>query len=580
MKFYKVIILLALIQTIASCGKKEGTYNLRIYATNDLHGKFFDSLYSANRANPASMANVSSYIKEKRVEAGEENILLLDIGDALQGDNASYFSNYIDTNRNEGEHLFTQIAGFIGYDALVVGNHDIEAGHNVYDRLLSELKVPYLAANSLKNDGTGCYFGEYAVFKRGGLKVAVIGMTNPNIKSWLDESLYSGMHFVEIEHIADSLISVVKEREKPDLTILAIHAGLGDGSNDLENPARYLAAKLKGVDIILAAHDHRTCCEKIFNGEDSTCLLEGGSRSHYLSSVDIKLEYSDGKLLKKEMKAELVPMAGVKKDEEYTARFREYFNRVKEFSTKRVGSLAKGLQTSDAFFGPSDYMSLIHSIQLQASGADISFAAPLTTDGHIKAGDFDYQGLFTIYPFENRLFVISLTGEQVKNYLECSYNNWISTMKSGKDHIMNLRHDAAGSRYSFKNMPYNFDSAANIEYEVDVREPYGKRIKIKSFSNGKAFSMDSLYTVALSSYRASGGGDLLVKGAGIPADSLQSIIVKKMDDLRNLIYNMYLNGEDKNLTEHDNWKFVPENWTRPALKRDRELLFGANRAEL
>lgn len=578
MKFLKITVLAMLLAAVCACsGKKEGKYRLQIYATNDLHGKFFDSLYSGNRANRVSLANISSYMKAQRASAGKDNILLLDIGDALQGDNASYYSNYIDTNRTEGRHLFTRISEYLDYDALIVGNHDVETGHKVYDRLLSELKIPYLAANSPKNDGSGSYFKEYAIIKRGGLKVAVIGMTNPNIKSWLDESLWSGMQFVEIEHIADSLIKAVKKTENPDITVLAIHAGLGDGSNDLENPARYLASRLQGVDVIFAAHDHQRCCEKIFNGTDSTLLLEGACRAQYLSHADIELEFSADSLVGKHIGGELLPMENVEKDEAYIAHFKEYFNRVKSFTNGKVGRLEKDMQTCDAYFGPSDYMSLIHSIQLNASGADISFAAPLTTNGIIKAGDFDFQGLFTIYPFENQLFIIELDGRQIKDYLECSYNYWIATMKHKNDHIINLVHDTSEgnyrNRYSFRNMPYNFDSAANIDYEVDVRQPFGKRIAIKGMSDGRPFHADSLYTVALSSYRASGGGDLLVKGAGIAADSLSSIVVKKLDDLRTLIYNMYMNGEDKNIKDWNNWKFVPESWTADALKRDKALLF-------
>lgn len=571
-------VLFALFAIICSCSSpREGKYRIQIYATNDLHGKFFDSLYSDNRANRVSMANISAYMRECRASAGEENVVFLDLGDALQGDNASYYSNFIDTNRRDGRHLFARIAEYVGYDALVVGNHDVETGHPVYDRLLDELHVPYLAANSPKNDGSGSYFDEYAIIRRGGIKIAVIGMTNPNIKSWLDESLWSGMHFVEIEHLADSLVRSVKAAENPDVTILAIHAGLGNGSNDLENPARYLASRLQGVDVIFAAHDHQRCCEKIFNGTDSTLLLEGACRAQYLSLADIELEFSADSIVGKRICGELLPMEGVEKDEAYLAHFKEYFNKVKSFTNRKVGTLEKDLQTCDAYFGPSDYMSLIHSIQLNASGADISFAAPLTTNGLIKAGDFDFQGLFTIYPFENQLFVIELTGRQIKDYLECSYSYWISTMKHKNDHIINLVHDTSKGnyqyRYSFRNMPYNFDSAANIDYEVDVRQPFGKRIAIKGMSDGRPFHADSLYTVALSSYRASGGGDLLVKGAGIADDSLSSIVVKKLDDLRTLIYNMYMNGEDKNIKEWNNWKFVPENWTADALRRDKALLF-------
>lgn len=566
-------LFVCLAAVLSGCCTKDGKYSVDLFATNDLHGRLFDSLYVNNEANRHSLANIAAFIKEQRYQKGAENIILVDVGDALQGDNSVYYANYIDT-MNAGKHLFTRVAEYLDYDALVVGNHDIETGHPVYDKIKAESEVPYLAANAVDVASGKSYFKPYTIVEKGGLKIAIIGMTNPNMKNWLGEELWYGLDFLPIKDLAETLVAEVRVKEKADVVVLAVHAGLGNGeAEDIENPARYLAANLQGVDVVLAAHDHQTACEKIWNGADSVLVLDGSNRARYLSNARIELDYKDGKLVGKSIEGELVPMENTPVDAEYLKTFREDFLKAKAFTNREIGYLAEDINTQDAFFGPSNYIDLVHTVQLWASNADISLAAPLTYNGTVKAGKLTYHDLFTIYPFENQLYVIELTGEQLFKCLEYSYDTWIKTVSRPGDHIMNIRYNEKRGGYSFVNMAYNFDSAAGLDYEVDVQQPFGKRVVIKSLSNGQPFDMNAKYKVALSSYRANGGGDLLTKGAGIPKDALDSIIVEKMADIRGLIFSYYKTRMAKKNVQAT-WKFVPERLVKPALERDRKLLFG------
>lgn len=558
-----------------SCSQRDGEYYIELYATNDLHGRYFDSLYVDKQAHQYSLAHISEWIRLARYSVGKDNIALIDLGDALQGDNAAYYANYIDTASGSGKHLFTRIVEYLKYDALVVGNHDIEAGHPVYDRIKGETDIPYLAANAIDIATGKPYFEPYTILEKGDLKVAVIGMTNPSIKKWLGEELWSGIDFCPVEKLADSLVKELKRLENPDVTVLAIHAGLGSGTaGEVENPARYLASKLQGVDVIFAAHDHQTSCEKIWNGVDSVLVMDGGSRAKYLANVTVLVEFRDGELYRKKIAGRLIPVEKLGPDSSCVAKFRNDFLKVKEFTNQQIGNLENDIFTSDAFFGPSDYMKLVHTVQLAASEAEISLAAPLTSDGTVKAGKLVYHDLFTIYPFENQLYTVKLTGEQIKNYLEYSYDKWVCTMNSAADHIMNIRYDEKRGRYSFRNMTFNFDSGAGIDYEVDVTKPFGERITIKSMADGSPFELTENYKVAMSSYRANGGGDLLTEGAGISRDTLESIIVEKYPDIRSLVYDFYKNNSTiMPVTALGTWKFVPETLVAKAIERDRKLLF-------
>ena len=89
----------------------------------------------------------------------------------------------------------------MGYDAITVGNHDIETGHDVYDRIsasLSAYGIPLLGGNVIRVGSGGSYFPVYSVFRKAGLKVLVLGFENANMKSWLSESLWSGMDFLSL----------------------------------------------------------------------------------------------------------------------------------------------------------------------------------------------------------------------------------------------------------------------------------------------------------------------------------------------------------------------------------------------
>ena len=126
--------------------------------------------------------------------------------------------------------------------------------------------------------------------------------------------------------------------------------------------------------------------------------------------------------------------------------------------------------------------------------------------------------------------------------------------------------------WSFVERSYNFDSAAGIRYTVDVTKPKGERVAIESFDLSKE------YNVAMTSYRASGGGGLL-REAGVDTDRIDERIVSRYPEIREILYE-YLKangGIDPAVTGNPDvigaWKFVPEKVAGPAIERDLELMF-------
>ena len=564
--------------TATSCsGNKleDGTYKFEVYATNDLHGRFFDSLYVNNahyQTHKHSLASVSTAIKEARNNIGNQNVVLLDIGDHLQGDNAVYYSNFVDTT---SEHIFSRVMNYLEYDAIVVGNHDIEPGAAVYNKVVKELNMPYLAANAINTKTGNPYFEPYTILNKGGVKIAVIGMTNPNIPNWLAPHLWEDLEFQEILASMEHWVQYVREKEQPHFVIAAIHAGLGDEESDsMENPARYVARNVKGIDLILAAHDHQVTAEKVNNGEKEIWVLEGGSRAAALSKASVELTVKDDKVVAVNVHGETIGMNDVKPDAEYMAHFRDDFLKVKEFTNREVGTLSSTITSSDAYFGPSAYIDMIHTLQLNATGADISFAAPLSFNATIEKGVLNYQNLLDIYPFENQLNVIELTGQEIKDYLEFSYNNWVNDNAIKNGHLLNIKMDEKRNRWSFNHPSFNFDSAAGIIYEVDITKDNGQRINILSMADGSDFKTYTTYKVALTSYRASGGGYLLEQGAGIAKEEISGKIVGLYADIREILYDQIQTNGTLEAEKLNHWRFVPNNVAAILAERDYKLLFG------
>ena len=259
-------------------------------------------------------------------------------------------------------------------------------------------------------------------------------------------------------------------------------------------------------------------------------------------------------------------------------RFASQEKTVHDFISRKIGTINQTISTRSAYFGPSAFVDLIHQLQLEISGADISLAAPLSFDAEIKAGDICVSDMFNLYKYENMLYTMQLSGREIRKALEMSYTLWTNRMASAEDDLLLLRDSprpGAEDRALFVNPSYNFDSAAGICYIVDVTQPQGHKVHITSMADGTPFDENKMYKVAVNSYRGNGGGELLTKGAGIPQEELEKRILTSTDkDLR--YYLMQYIERKGRIEPHalNQWKFIPEEWTIPASKRDYKRLFG------
>ena len=575
----RIVLIYGLLFCLAlSVAAQEKVVKLKIVETSDVHGNYYPYNFITRHEWKGSLARIYSFVQKER-EQYKENLILLDNGDILQGQPTAYYYNYIDT---VSPHLCSEMMNYMKYDAGNMGNHDVETGRAVFDRWIATCDFPVLGANIIDTSTGQPHLAPYKVLEREGVKIVVLGMITPAIPAWLSENLWKGLRFDDMEETARKWMKIIREQEKPDLVIGMFHAGQDAqlmGGKYRENASVEVACNVPGFDIVLMGHDHARECKRVCNiAGDSVLVMDPASNGVVVSNVDITLKLRDGKVIDKKIDGILSDTQDYGVSEEFMQRFAPENEAVQNFVSKKIGSFTETISTRPAYFGSSAFIDLIHELQLAISGADISFAAPLSYDTEIRKGDIFVNDMFNLYKYENMLYTMRLTGKEIRDALEMSYDLWTNRMKSPDDHILlfrEKRREGATDRASFKNFSFNFDSAAGIIYTVDVTKPDGEKVAILSMADGTPFDMDKMYKVAVNSYRGNGGGELLTKGSGISQDELKERIIHSTD--KDLRYYLMQYIERKKVIEPralNQWKFIPEEWVAPASMRDYEFLFG------
>jgi 2',3'-cyclic-nucleotide 2'-phosphodiesterase/3'-nucleotidase len=564
------------------------TLNLKLIETSDVHGSLFQYDFIKAKLGNTSLAQLYTYIQQQR-DNKDQSVVLLDDGDILQGQPIVYYYNF---EKTDVPHIVSRVMNYMNYDAGTVGNHDIEPGHPVYDKIDKEFNFPWLAANAINTKTEKPYFKPYTIINRDGIKIAVLGMITPAIPNWLPKKIWSGIRFDDMVETAKKWVPIILKKEKPDLMVGLFHSGVEAGYNGAdpnapknENASQLVAEKVPGFDIVFVGHDHHGWNYTIKNSEGKTVYILGtinAARTAAVANVILTKDPNTNKWEKK-ISGEIIESKDYKEYAPMVRKFAHDIEQCVSYVNKYIGSFTKSVSTKESMFGDSPFVDLIQKIQLELTKADVSFAAPLSFNAEIRMGGVRVRDMFSLYKYENLLYTMELTGQKIKNYLEYSFGNWFNQMKDENDHLLNFKTDDKGNLVEenghpvLKSQYYNFSSAAGIKYTVDVSKPAGQRVTIISMSDGKPFDLNKKYKVAINSYRGNGGGGLLTKGAGIPHEKLaDGVITSTQKDLRYYLMKWIQKHRHISPESLNNWKVIPEKWWKKGKERDFKLLYNEN----
>jgi 2',3'-cyclic-nucleotide 2'-phosphodiesterase (5'-nucleotidase family) len=561
------------------------TTDIQILATSDLHGKFLPYEYATNSVAQGSLAQVATFVKEQR--AANPNTIVLDNGDTIQ-DNSEHL--FLDNAKNpNGINPMVLAMNEIGYDTWTFGNHEFNYGVDVLKNISSKFTGKTLSGNVFNKDGTPLA-APYTIVEKGGVKVGIIGMVTPNITRWDGPNLQD---YKVTNPVEETKKAIAELKGKTDVIIAAIHAGEageygepGSGITEIANACPELAA-------IVMGHAHDSISNRAINGVQ---IVEPKNAGNQVAKLNIKLtKDADGKYSvasKTDVTSSLIEVAPkggtpIVSDKALSDKLQPYHNIALADANTVVGKLVGGdLVPKDEITGiptaqiqPTAMIQLINKVQMyygqqiapDKKKVDVAAAASFQGNANIKAGDIKKSDTSLIYKFDNTLYVLDMTGAQLKKYMEWSAK-FYNTYTDG-DLTVSFNPEIKG---------YNYDMFEGLTYKIDIsKEPKHRIYDIKK-ADGTPLADTDVLRVAVNNYRASThlttiGDDKAVFQAG---DELPKIVAKSEDTMgdagrvRDLIRSYIVDVKGGTITPEltKGWSIIGTNWNAYNRTLAKELI--------
>ncbi|MGW1807402.1 bifunctional metallophosphatase/5'-nucleotidase [Streptomyces sp. NPDC002078] len=556
---------------------KPRTWSFSILGTTDLHSHVFDwdyykdAAYTDKAGNSVGVARVATLIKQQREAKGEDHVLLVDAGDIIQGTSLAYYFARVDpitgTDGKKGpRHPMAVAMNHMRYDAAALGNHEFNYGIEVLRKFESQCHFPLLGANALDAKTLRPAFHPYTVKRicvpgAPDIKVGILGLTNPGIALWDKDNVSGKMVFPGLVEQAKKYVPRLRALGC-DVVFLTDHSGMdgsssyGDSLPYVENASNLVAEQVPGIDAILVGHTHvEVPSYTVKNAEtgEEVLLSEPYCWGYRLSVFDFELELHHGQWKVTSKTAQTLNPNTVDEDPEIKKLLEADHELVVKYVNTAVGTCTADLSAAESCWKDVPIMDFIHKVQMESvkaglSASDaalplISVAAPFSRTADIPQGNVTIKDIAGLYIYDNTLYGKKLTGAQLKDYLEYAAKYYHQVPAGTKV-------DTATLTNANKFWDYMYDTAAGVDYEIDVAQPEGSRIKNLTY-NGAAIADDQMFVVAVNNYRANGG-------SGYPHIASAPIAYSSTNEIRQLMID-YVTAK-KTLDPADfavtNWKLT------------------------
>ena len=404
----------------------------------------------------------------------------------------------------------------LGYDAMVVGNHEYNFGLKNLDRARADANFPWLSANTVLTGRDGKPFAPYLVKTVGGVKVAVIGITTPGIPAWEKPENYARYRFepgpAAVEKTMAELNALPPDR-RPDLILVAAHAGLDrdrktavTGASGIpgENPTYEIAMNVPGIDAIVFGHSHQELAQlRLSNG---VLLTQPRNWGMSLAEIDFELDSKPGGgWIVAGKSSHLIPVTTqTAPDEELMRIGRPYHEMTESYLNTVVAQSAEALNGKLGRVEDSALVDDIQMVQLHYAQADVSFASLFNTRVTVPKGPVTVRQIAALYLYENELYAIEGDGRMVKEALENAARYFLSCAGATCSRRPLINSHVIG---------FNYDMAQGVNYEIDLTQPEGQRIRDLTWK-GKPLAPDQKLRIAINNYRYGGAaGYSMFKGA-------------------------------------------------------------------
>ena len=488
--------------------------DLLLMGTTDVHGHVYPTTYYSDREEALGLAKLSTLIDRLRRE--NPSHVLVDSGDMLQGSPLPYVHARVE--RGKGPNPMIASMNVMRYDVFGVGNHDFNFGLDHLQAARREAMFPFVSCNIFRAGTETPYFKPYVMIDIQGVKVGVIGFSPPGIVLWDRAHVEGKLEVRDLLTCARRYIPRMK-REGADVILAVPHSGLGgkfgpaysgySASSGLppENVGIELAKAFPQIDVIFAGHSHQEVSGEIVNGVACAQAKLWGYR---LAVARLKLKRDHGRWKVVRKSTETLGTEGLEPSKAVLQAIAPQHDRTLAYVHSPIARTSAPWSAAESLLRETPLVGLVHAVQLEATGAQLSSAASFNTEVTWKSGPITIADVASMYPYENQLVAIQITGKILRSYLE---------------HAAEFYQGVENGQVTFNPAVrvYNYDMVAGVQYAIDPTRALGDRV-LNLMVQGRPVQDTDTFRMAVNSYRQGGGGGYdMLKGCPVIYDRQQSI---------------------------------------------------------
>lgn len=512
--------------------------SLVIAATTDVHGHLAGWDYYANRPDTARGLTRAATIVDSLRAAAPGRVVLVDAGDFLQGTPLTYVAA---RRAHFAVHPVIAAMNVMHYDAAVVGNHEFNYGLPFLYSSASSAHFPLLAANAYRPAGPAPFPGRIIV-ERAGARIALIGATTPGSNAWDRDNLSGRLTIGAMVPAVRAQVDSAR-REHANVVVVVVHTGLDEPSSydtiatrlPSENVAAELARQIPGIDLIVYGHSHKQMADTVIGG---VLLMQPKNWAASVGVAELRLEYGGGEWRVASKRSLLIPTAGHAEEAAVTRTVAAGHEAARNYVAMVIGSTDTRWSADSGRVIDTPLADLILDVERRTAHSDLASTAVFDVGARIESGPVTVGEIARLYPYENTLSAVRITGAQLKSYLEYSAR-YYGTYGTSEQPVHT---DVPG---------YNFDVVSGADYTIDLSRPVGGRITSLSVRGKPVTDMDT-FTLALNNYRRSGGGGYaMLKDAPevyTGTAEIRDLLIAEVERRKHISPNDYF---------HRNWSIVP-----------------------
>ncbi|WP_067135736.1 bifunctional metallophosphatase/5'-nucleotidase [Microtetraspora malaysiensis] len=561
--------------TPAALATPDHTVKITVMASSDIHGNalnwdyFKDAEYDDSAHNDIGLAKISTLVKGIRADRGADHTLLFDSGDTLQGTPLDYYYAKVEPITESREiHPMAKAMNAIGYDAVTLGNHEFNYGLPLLATWIKQMKAPVLGANAVSaTTGQPAYqpFIIKTMNVKGDkpIKVGVLGLTNPGVAIWDKANVEGELKFLDLVATAKKWVPVIRD-QGADVVLVTAHAGdsgLSSYGSDLpvENAAALVAEEVPGIDAVLFGHAHNEVPQRFVVNKATgkqVLLTEPSKWGQRLSVVDFTLTKQRGQWSVTTKSSTTLNANTVAEDPTIVTLMKPQHDATVGYVNQVIAQSKEELSAAESPYKDTAILDYIQKVQTdlvskaiagtpEASLPVLSIAAPFSRTAVFPAGPVSVRDMAGLYVYDNTLLGVTMTGAQIKDFLEYSARYFAQVAPGAPVDVATLT-NAGGTP------DYNYDQLSGVTYDIDISKPVGQRIAGLSYQ-GQPVAADQRFVVAINNYRQSGGG-------GFPHVTTAPVVYNAQVEIRQALieYATASGTIDPATFAEANWKLVRE----------------------